>query len=808
MLLKSDLQYAVRLLWKRPGHTLTTLFVMALGLALYLASYSYVRSHKNIPMPFPDGDSYVVLKAVDPILEYDVWQDAFDQYTYERLKSASDKYSLLAAIQFSSATFSDDGNYAKQYSAAALPAELLSATSVKPELGRLLTPADSDSGAGNVVIISHGVWQDYYGGDPAIVGSSTRINRESYTVIGVMPEGFAFPVQQDLWFPLRLANAFQPGGGNRVSIAGILGPGIGMDAAEAELDGLVRQLAHEYPDDYAVRTVLVTPYAEAIEASISPVYLMMLILAFIVLALSVVNLSALLLMRSTARKEELALRAAVGAGGLELVKQVLLESALICFLGLALSLAGSKFLLQGMQSLTATPSFWHTSEVSLQTILVGAAVTFGIWLCTGLVVAYRAWRTDPSSMLSSANKGAGDGGGGKTSVVIVAAEVTLTCFLLVAIGVTVVVTNNLAVTDFGTPTQNTVFATFDLANVDREDKRRQLGFADGLIREVLEVPGISEAAITTSVPGMTGRSGTYRYNDYVASEDNEELPAQATVWVSDNYFDALGISLVEGRGFDESNSEASTNVVIITDKFARQLWPEQSPLGKSFVSVMNDEEVTLTVVGLIPDTLKQDVAVNPSRPMPILYRPLAQGTPTRVFLVVKHEPQLTLAEVEQAIRTAGASVDRNVALESFRALDEYLENGDIAKVMAILQMIIFATLFLAVIGIYAVLERSVSQRTREIGIRRALGSTDFRIFLTFIKLGVYILLFGTIVGGLSALAVWIFGLIALGSSSLIYLLPIIWAGVTLLMLSIIAVACYIPVRGAISRDVADTLRDE
>ena len=187
----SDLRYSFRLLRKTPVHTATTLLVMVLGLSLYLASYTFAKMQTDKPMPFPDGDRYVALKTIDPLDGFDEW--ATDLYTYERLKDISENYSVLAAIQFSGATLSVDGEYARQSRAATLSVELLSATSVNPVLGRLFTSEDSMTGAANVSIIGYNLWQDIYGGDPNIIGTTSQINGQPYNIIGVMPESFSFP---------------------------------------------------------------------------------------------------------------------------------------------------------------------------------------------------------------------------------------------------------------------------------------------------------------------------------------------------------------------------------------------------------------------------------------------------------------------------------------------------------------------------------------------------------------------------------------------------------------------------------------
>ncbi|PCH61698.1 MAG: hypothetical protein COC19_04485, partial [SAR86 cluster bacterium] len=585
MSLLRDLQYSIRLLRKTPVHTATTLFVMVLGLSLYLASYTFAKVRDDKPMPFPDGERFVVLKTIAPLTGFDEWRGSnLDLYTFERLRSSSDNYSVLAAVQLSLATVSDDRSYARQFRAATLSVDFLAATQVSPMLGRIFTQQDAAVEADNVAIISYTLWQDYYAADPDIIGRISSINGQLHNIIGVMPQGFTFPIREHLLLPLRLGNALQPNQGGRASLAGILRPGVTLQAAQVELLTLVDQLVEEFPESYTPKEVLVAPYAQAIGSGINGPQnagFMMLSFAYLVLALTVVNLSTLLFMRSTSRKQELAVRATMGAGGFELAKQVLLESALLCLTGMVLSLALSRVLVNMMFGSAAGRSFWETTELDLQTVLVALAVTTVIWLNAGLIVAYRAWKTAPGNLLSDSNKGSGSGGKGTASKVIVGVEVVLSCFLLFITGAMIVLLTRTAVTDPGTNTADTAFAKFNLSHLGTSDLSRQLVFVDDLIREVGELPGINAAAVTSAPPARSGRYGTYQLEQYLGTERNEELPDQSTIWVTNNYFAAIGVDLMEGRGFDSSDTSSSAKVVIITDEFARQLCPQESPLGKT-----------------------------------------------------------------------------------------------------------------------------------------------------------------------------------------------------------------------------------
>lgn len=809
MSLSNDIRYSFRLLRKTPIHTLTTVFVLAVGLSLFLASYTMAKMRTNKAMPFPNGDSYVVLNANDPLGELEQGSSAFDYYSYSRLRERSENYSVLSPVQRSTAIFSDGESYSRQFSSATLSVDFFLATAVNPILGRLFTPQDAAQGAENVSIISYSLWQDYFGGNPDIVGAISRINNQPYNIIGVMPEGFNFPFQENLWLPLQASTTLQPGEGSSSLMAGILRPGVSLDAAEAELSALLVQLADEFPDIYPSRTGYVGSYAQWNSFSALNMGVIALILSSIALALMTVNLSSLLFMRSTSRKQELAVRATMGAGVWELIKQVLLESFLICMAGLVLSLLLSITLLNIMESVFYTEPFWYSFELNTQIVLMGFIVTLVIWLGSGSVVAYKASSTAPDAMLSDTNKGAGSGEKGKVARAIVTVEVVLSCFLLLLAGSMIAILDRLEVRDYGADTENTAVASLTLSYLDTSgaasEQQGRLNFLNNLMREVIEVPDITEVAITSAFPGRGGRYGNYRVEDSIGANDNDEQPGQDTIWVSENYFDAMGVNLIAGRGFDSNDSAASENVVIITTDFSRQLWPQESPLGKTILTTLDNEERPLVVIGIIP-TIKQTNTESVVFYTPALYRPIAQDTPENLYLMAKHRPQVVMTDLAQAVRVAGIRADRSVAIEDFGPW--VVQTGDADTLLLISEGVALGTFILASIGVYAVLARSIGQRTHEIGVRRALGSSNTRIFVNFGKQGVYFLLAGVIFGCGPAVLGFAYLLVAVFDSADIAFLPLVTLGVSLLMFSIIAVACYLPIKLAIRLEPGTALRYE
>lgn len=809
MSLLQDIRYSLRLLRKTPIHTFTTVFVLVIGLSLYIASYTMADMRTNKAMPFPDGERYVFLNANDPTVEFEQGRNTFDLYTYQRLLDSSENYSVLSAMQFGNATFSDGENYSRQFTSATLSVDLLRATAVNPILGRMFTVEDSSVDAENAVIVSYNLWQDYYGGNPNVIGSISRINNQAHNIIGVMPEGFNFPRQENLWLPLEPSNSVLPDEGGFVSLAGILAPGISLANTEAELDLLLTQLVADYPDSYSPRTALVTLYARWGSDQALNMGVISLLIACVTLALTTVNLSSLLFMRSSSRKQELAVRASVGAGSWELVKQVLLESFIICAVGFVFSLLLSSMLLNIMESVFFSDPFWYEFELNAPAVLMGAVVTFFIWIGASATVAYKAKTTQPASMLAEGSKGFGGGGKGSMANAIVIVEVVLSCFLLVLTGVLVSLIDRTTVKDFGANTENTVVASIDLSTlnvgVQESSEQSQLNYLSGLEAELGSITDISEVAITTAYPGIGGQFGRYQLDENLNSTDEDELEGQNTIWVSENYFDVIDVDVIQGRGFDSGDTSSSNEVVILAEDFASRLWTDESPVGKRIVTTIEKEEISLLVVGIIPAISQENTTMQVFY-QPSFYRPLLQGAPQNMYLLAKHLPEASISELAQAVRVAGARVDRNIPIEKFDVWD--VQTGDADTLILMSEAFALATFILASIGVFAVLSRSITQRTHEIGIRRALGSSNLSIFMNYGKQGILFLIAGVMLGCAPAVLAFAYVLIAVFDVTDIAVLPVITLGVTLLMGLIIAASCYVPTRMAIRLEPGEALHYE
>ncbi len=812
---RDDLKYSLRLLSKTPGFTLVTLAILTIGLSLYISSYTFSEMITDKPMPFPNGEHYVSLKTVDTQSNSETGQENHDAYSFNRIDQSAQSYAVLGAFARTSSTLSD-GDYARRYSGGLISPQLLEATSVQPAVGRMLTPEDSEPGASPVVMMGHSLWQDYYAGAMDIVGRTSLIDGEPYTVVGVLPDGFSFPLEFNYWLPLQVSDSAQPGEGNSLTLTGILEPNVTLEAAEVELNSLMRQIALDFPEFYDNRYEMVLPYASIQWDRSNPVFdigFMSMLVTSLILILLTVNLSSLLFVRSGSREQELTVRSSVGATRWQLVQQVLVESLIICSVGFLLSLILSSIILRlfGTEFVAGWNGlpFWFDFNLNVQAVSNGLVTTAIIWIVSGSAVAYKTYSSDPSQLFSS-SKSLGKSGKGLSIQLIVFAETILSFFLLICCGLLVVATSTMTNVDFGVNPDNKAYAFFDLSHSDYADSQRKLNYVGDLRQSILEIPGVRAASVTSGIPGRRGLPGTYSIDETDATSENQ-LPAQNSIWIESSYFETIEIPILEGRAFDSNDNANSDPVVIISEAFAQRLWEGESAIGKRLRSINTTENQWLTVVGVIPDILQASFP-GPAAEVPSMYRPLAQGNRNLLGLIVQHDPQLTIDDLRTPINLAAANADRNIPLMRMRSLKE--EQDSFTGVTSLIGQIFvtysLTTLILATIGIYSVIARSIALETHRIGVCRAVGSSDFEIIGRYLKKGLGFLLGGAIVGGIPASVLIIVALNSIDQElhqNSIVLSALISTIVGVLFV-IITLASYLPARKAVALEPGDALRYE
>lgn len=806
----ADIKYSFRLLRKTPVFSGTLLLIIVMSLSLYLAGFTIGAMMGKEPMPFPLGDSFVSLRARDATTGGDVGRHEHDTYFLNRLRESTDNYVELGAYNRSNYVLSD-GEFSERYAGFSISTDLIRATETNPVLGRLITDEDAQPGAENVVLLSYTVWQEYYNADTTVIGRIALVNGTPHSIIGVMPDQFQFPSPAQLWTPLTTDDAAIPGEGLPLTIVGVLKDDRSYSQAEAELTAVLEREAGSFPDNYANRVGFIHDYADGFagdDISPNPVTGIN-ATTLMILVLAIVNLSSMLFIRLNARKQELLVRSSVGANGWQLSKQIMLESFMICFIGLILSIMVSALLLAlfeyAMLEQGLAGDSWWEFQLSLEAVFTGFIAVIVIWLTSCFFVSLRAFQSNPSDVMESSNKGS-EAVASSTTRLIVSFELLLSCFLLVSCGVLFHLARQAVNTDYGTEPDGLAVAFMNLSDTRYDTLANRITYIKELQSKIVEIPGVQQVAMTSALPQRYGVIGSYSIQGQEEVSDNF-APTAMTVWVSDSYFETIDVSLLSGRDFDLTDTESSSRVTILSQAFAQQLWPNESAIGKEISVTLQNETEPMRVVGIVQNLPQGRTDI--VNPQPVLYRPLTQNPPRNLSVVVRHEPQYSADILGAEIRRSASDVDRNIPLFNVRSLEDQIVNdqegisifGNISALFAIV------TLILAAMGIYSVMARSILYRTHEIGVRRALGSSDLGITWKFLKQSLRFLVPTTVVGAGLGTFMIVTAASSLGIRDMAFL-PYIVSLVVLVMVTIVLTATYLPSQKAIAMEPGDALRYE
>ncbi|MGH8077715.1 MAG: ABC transporter permease, partial [Lysobacter sp.] len=574
--------YVLRLLVKAPGLSLLTTLVFAAGFGLAVYMYVLIKMLAYGDLPFPNSDRIVSIDAVINGVEHeggrislhDYQSFAAHQQSFQTFFPGRDEDVIVA-----------DGATAKRVFGSSSGSAMFSLTGVNPQLGRAFGPADEQPGAAAVAILSHRLWQQFYGGDPGIIGRVVKMNDTPTTVVGVMPEGFRFPIASEVWLPFVDSGVVQPGEKPLVQIYGLLKPGISVAAANQDLDRQADQLAQAHPETNQGHSVKVWPFTQAQMANSMGVIAVMAGATAFILLLVCVNVINLLVARAGERQKELAIRAALGAPRHRLIRQMLLESMSLALAGGLVGLLCAAWAMEWSRSqiegFGEDIPFWWTFNITWETLTFAGVLVLGVGLAVGVLPAWRASGGDLTGFLRDGTRGALGRRVARFTRSMVGVEILLCAALLITSGVLVRSVQLSVNADYGAQTQGVLMGHVSLNQpIYKESDQAVLRFAETVKRELeSNLSAGSEAAIvTTLLPGLSGPRSPALTENMDASD--KQLPKVLAGSVLPGYFEALGIRLLEGRDFQSSDSATSLPVAVINESFARQFWPNTSALGK------------------------------------------------------------------------------------------------------------------------------------------------------------------------------------------------------------------------------------
>jgi putative ABC transport system permease protein len=800
-----DLRFGLRLLAKHPAHTAVATVALGLGIGLCTAMFSIVRGTVLQGLPFERPDRLLHLETSRlskgeesrevPLHDFLDWQ--------KRQRS----FEGLAGLYEGTVNLSGDVEPAR-YEGAFVSANAFGLLRVRPLHGRGFLPAEDTPGAPPVVVLGYQVWQDRYGGDPRVVGRPVRLNGEAATIVGVMPRGFAFPVNQEIWVPLRTDPLkLRRGEGTTLEVFGRLRDDATLESARAEMDGIAQALAAEYPQSNTGIAAVVKPYTEEYVGE-EPTKLLytMLGAVFLVLMIACTNVMSLTMARAAQRTRELTVRSALGAERRQVVGQILVESLLLsvfgAVLGLLLAQVGLRLFVDAIAR--TDPPFWFRIELQPSVLAFTLGVTVLSGLLAGLAPALQASRPDLNEILKDEGRGSSSLRLGRLSRWVVVVEVAFSCALLVGAGLTVRSVMEVRRLDLGFDPRNTLTVRIALFESEYPEPRARVAFFEELERRLAGKPGVVAVAAGTGLPGAGGGGNVYALEGQ-AYATTDDQPSCNQAEVAPGYFRLFRTPIAAGRDFGVQDNAESLPVAIVNRSFAAKAWPGQDPLGRRVRLGTDPASPWRTVGGVVPD-LHMGGLGETDEGQEGIYTPLAQEAPNFVSLALKvRDNPLSFAAM---VRKEVTALDADLPIYFVRSMDEVLAQVTFFQNLFGVLFGIFGicALVLASVGIYGVMAFSVERRTQEIGIRMALGAGQPRVLRLIFSQGMRQLAVGLALGLVLA-----FGLSRLLANILFQVQPgdpPTFALVTLVLTLVAAAACLLPARRAARVDPLVAIRKE
>jgi putative ABC transport system permease protein len=805
-----DVRYGLRMLMKRPGFTAVAVIALALGIGANTAIFSVVNAVLLRPLPFKEPERLVAVWETNAKLGAELRdRNEVAMANFLDWRKQNQVFEQLAALAYANVNLTGVAE-PERIQGAVVTTNLFQALGVLPLAGRAFLPEEEQVSSPRAVIISHGLWQRRFGSDPGVVGRTLTLNGNPTTVVGIMPQGFQlqFPIsmQVDMWLPMRIDGTVAPDRQfHYLYVLGRMKPGVSPEQAQSGMSAIAMQLQQQYPETNADKGANVLSLHKQLVGNVQPYLYVLFGAVGFVLLIACANVANLLLARTTARRREVAIRIALGASRLRLVRQLLTESILLALVGGLLGLLLAYWGIDLLLALSPAdvprldeiglhgPVFAWTLLVSLMT-----GILFG------LAPALQASKPDLNEALrESGGRGTGGLKTSRLRSLLVVAEVALALVLLVGAGLMIRSFVELQQTSPGFETKNLLTMNISLPRQKYKERQQSNLFFKQLFERIRTVPGVQAVGGIDPLP-LSGNNATTLFvvegGPNLAPTDRPEVGERT---VTPDYFKAMGIPLVRGRSFTEGDREDTPRALVVNEALARKYWPGEEVIGRRLGFEEADKQVWWEVVGVVGNVKHERLD---REPKPEVYFPYQQQP--RNFMSVVVRTSTEPAGMAAAMRSQVLAVDPDQPVFDIKTMDERLSKTVAQSRFIMLLLAIFSALALSLsaVGVYGVMAYTVTQRTHEIGIRMALGAQTGDVLRLVLGQGMKWTLIGVGVGVAAAL------LLTRVMRSLLYGVtatdPLTFIAVAALLSAVALLACFIPARRALKVDPMVALRYE
>jgi predicted permease len=817
-----DIRYGLRMLAKNPGFTVIALLTLALGIGANTAIFSVVNAVLLRSLPFAHSGRIVAIGESLPGFSSTMPMNAPDYRAFSERQRSFEALAIYGNKHFD---LTGEGR-PERVEGARISSSLFPLLGVPPRIGRAFTNEEETAGH-NLVILSDGLWKRHFGSDPNIVGRTVALDRVPHTVVGVMPAGFEFPLKgqqwnndpAELWVPMAFTAAEIQGWGNMYnhSVLARLKPGVMLSQAQADADSTMAQLEKLYPAEFVAYLnarhigATLTPLSTAITGDVRAPLLVLLVAVGVVLLIACANVANLLLARAARRQREVAVRIALGAGRWRLIRQLLSESLLLGIASGVAALVVGYWGIGALRSL-APEGLPRINEVSMdgRVLVFAMGLSIATSVLFGIIPALQAAHVDPQRALKEGGRGAGASRGHRRlQSALIVSQMALAIMLLIGAGLLVRSFARLLNQDPGFRQDRVLVMTVPLPLSAYSQASQIRGFFEELLSRTASLPGLNSAGLSTDLP----LDAQERDAAEVEGRDRSAgaLPNIAQSWIMGDYFGAMGITLKRGRMFTLDERVGKPDVVIVSETAARLFWPNQDPIGKRLKFFGPQWR---TVIGMASDVKETSMQADAA---PHTYTPYLQEPDDKIASVTGDELRtLHLAvrtpsdpsAISTSLRDAIASLDPQIAVANVKTMESTVHESLAPQRFNLFLLGLFAVLavFLAAVGVYGVLSYSVTQRTREIGIKIALGAQSGNLLGNILREGMTLTLAGALIGIAGAL------MLTRLMASLLYGVtardPLTFGVVVVLLACVSLAACYIPARRATRIDPLVALRHE